>query len=93
MATSICIITPSGLKCMSSPIVSHDPCGAPVDLTPGQQEAVNKVREDLRAAFPGTPVDSTIEIMVKAVTLMLVAGVTGNTQFTIVRVVDQLSGS
>ena len=62
-------------------------------LTFSNDSLRNKVREDLRAAFPGTPVDSTIEIMVKAVTLMLVAGVTGNTQFTIVRVVDQLSGS
>lgn len=93
MAQSICIITPNGLKCMSSPIVSHDPCGAPVDLTREQEAALGKVRQDLKTAFSGTPVDSTIEIMVKAMTLMLVAGVTGTTQFTIVRVVDQVSGS
>jgi hypothetical protein len=87
VAGAICIITPSGLKCASSPIKEHFPAGHPqnckkVDPVPGLDALVLQ-------PFKKTLDDTTIsakqrDAILKVVELMVTADVDGDTPFTIV---------
>ncbi len=97
MAESICIITPTGMKCISSPTKTHGPasqaCADFADWTDlnAERKAVdwNAIRDrfskDVDASTPG--LSGRSDIIRKVVELMLAAPVGDRTPFTIVRVV------
>jgi hypothetical protein len=82
----ICIITPSGMKCLSSPIKQHFPgskrCRIVEPISAGKSAALEAVKHDLGKAGvkPGAQ-----EVIARVVELMMAYGVDGRTPFTIVK--------
>lgn len=90
-ATPICIITPTGLRCMSSPIKQHRPSGKECTDLPDskasakREERVKEVRKALSKRMAPTISKQKREVILMVVELMLAANVGGNTPFTIVK--------
>ena len=87
MAKAICIITSTGMKCISSPIKDHRPgaavCG-PARPNPDREAKVAEIRRFLRLRRLDLSHGSQ-ETIARVVELLLAARVGEATPFTIVR--------
>jgi hypothetical protein len=85
-AQPICIITPGGMKCLSSPIKRHFPgrqaCRIVAPIPAVQSAALRAVQRNLAHArlSAGAQV-----VIAKVVELMMASGVDGRMPFTIVK--------
>lgn len=90
-ATPICIITPTGLRCMSSPIKLHRPSGKECTDLPDsgasakRKERIQEVSRALSNRMRPTLSKQKREVILTVVELMLAANVGGSTPFTIVK--------
>ena len=82
----ICIMTPGGMKCLSSPIKQHFPgrkqCRIAPSISAAKTAALRAVKRDLAAARLE---DGAVSVIARVVELMMAYGVTGRTPFTIVK--------
>ncbi len=87
MASAICIITSSGMKCISSPIKEHHPGDRPCRLAPASPARDAQLKEIRRCLKPKRLGLSRgrQDVIAKVVELLLAANVGERTPFTIVR--------
>ncbi len=88
MASAICIITSSGMKCISSPLKEHHPGDRECHEAPAnaaRDAQLKEIRALLRLKRLGLSKGKQ-DLIAKVVTLMLAAHVGEETPFTIVRV-------
>lgn len=92
MAKSICIWTPSGLKCASSPIVEHHLSGdgkMSGEVASFASEAASKAAERAQAACARVAAvlkgEKEDDVIARVVALMIAANVDENTPFAIVK--------
>jgi hypothetical protein len=87
VAKAICIITSTGLKCLSSPVKEHRPGAHACRLAPADPARTAKIallRRALRDEAMG--LSRTQEnVIAKVVELLLAARVDGDSRFTIVK--------
>ena len=85
-AQPICIITPGGMKCLSSPIKQHFPgaraCKLLEPISAVEGAALKAIRRNLAqvGVKPGAQ-----KVIARVVELMVSAGVDGRTPFTVVK--------
>ena len=87
MASAICIITSTGMKCLSSPIKQHRPSGHTCQDLPansGRDAKVRRVSRCLEGKSLGLSAGRQ-KAIAQVVELMLAANVGARTPFTIVR--------
>lgn len=87
-AQPICIITPTGLKCLSSPIKQHLPTGGEctdMRADPNREGLVKAIGVALSKSKTPTISSPKREVILRVVELMLAANVCGDTPFTIVK--------
>lgn len=87
MASAICIITSTGMKCLSSPLKEHRPAPHACKIAPPDPERAAKVAvirkhlKDPKLALPR----ARRKVLLRVVELMLAAGVDEGSRFTIVK--------
>lgn len=87
MARAICIITSTGMKCLSSPLKDHHPAPHTCRAAPPDRARTAKValiREHLRDPDLALP-RARRDVIARVVELMLAAGVDEGSRFTIVK--------
>ena len=87
MASAICIITSTGMKCLSSPMKQHRPSGHACEDLPDNRARDAKVRR-VKKCLQGKSLDLSEgkqKAIAQVVELMLAANVGADTPFTIVR--------
>jgi len=88
MAKAICIITSSGMKCLSSPVKEHHPGDVPCRIAPrnaSRDAQVAEIRRRLRPKRLGLSKPKQ-DVIVKVVELLLAANVGADTPFAIIKV-------
>ncbi len=87
MASAICIITSTGMKCLSSPLKEHHPAPHPCKAAPPDPARTAKValiRKHLKD--PDLALSrARRDVIARVVELMLAAGVDDGSRFTIVK--------
>ena len=87
MAQPICIITPEGMRCLSSPIKVHkqqSECGAPdADSAKGRKQ--RQLVAEIRKALGPHVAAKKLDVIAKVTALMESAPVGEDTAFTIVK--------